>query len=374
MSWFARILRERSRPTCSLRNPIGRLRLEEMESRLAPSSTSTNWSGYAVNSTAGSVTAVSGEFVVPTVSGSGASTYSSTWVGIDGYNSNSVEQTGIEADVINGVAHYSAWYEMFPASEVTIRNLAIHPGDSILASVTYSNGNFTLSIKDLNDPTGSNSFSITISDPSAQRSSAEWIEEAPSSRGVLPLAKFTPITFTNSSTTINGTTGSINKAAWASKDVAINMVSQSGTLEASTGALNAAGTSFTVTNAASSTSPPAPTPTPPPTPPPTTPPPSTTEVSTTTTLSAQTAGYHHFWPEAVVTVVVSPSVPVGSLVELSSDGSLLGFGRVEDINGVDEAQFDVIFYGTGTFDFTATFLGFGNYAPSTSNTVTVTVY
>jgi hypothetical protein len=60
-------------------------------------------------------------------------------------------------------------------------------------------------------------------------------------------------------------------------------------------------------------------------------------------------------------------------VELSADGSILGFGRVRDVNGVDEVQFEVIFFGRGTFSFTATFLGSGQYASSTSNTVTNTI-
>ncbi len=118
-----------------------------------------------MTSSAGSVTAVSGTWTVPTVTGIGTA-YSSVWVGIDGYNSNSVEQTGIEADTVNGVAQYSAWYEMYPAGEVTV-NLAIHHGDQISASVVYAGGKFTMTIEDLSDPAGSNTFSISESAPSA---------------------------------------------------------------------------------------------------------------------------------------------------------------------------------------------------------------
>ncbi|CAM9695182.1 unnamed protein product, partial [Phaeothamnion confervicola] len=215
--------------------------------------TSTNWSGYAVTAAAGAVTVVSGEWTVPTVTGTGAgTTYSSVWVGIDGYNSTSVEQTGIEADVVNGVARYYAWYEMYPNASVRV-NLPVHAGDTITASVTYSaaTGLFTMSLKDLSDPAGSNSFSISRSGPALQRSSAEWVVEAPSSNtGVLPLANFGSVTFTNASATIGAATGPINGSAWAGSATAINMVSASGKLEASTSALNATGTGFTVTNAA----------------------------------------------------------------------------------------------------------------------------
>ena len=54
---------------------------------------------------------------MPTVSGSGP-TYSSVWVGIDGYSSNTVEQIGTEQDVsANGKTSYYAWYEMYPQAE-----------------------------------------------------------------------------------------------------------------------------------------------------------------------------------------------------------------------------------------------------------------
>src|ERR1700737_3511496 len=55
-------------------------------------STSTNWSGYAV--TGSSFTWAKGSWVVPTAVCSGVTQaqYASFWVGIDGYNSSSVEQ------------------------------------------------------------------------------------------------------------------------------------------------------------------------------------------------------------------------------------------------------------------------------------------
>src|SRR5579862_6192130 len=53
---------------------------------------STNWSGYAVTARSGAVTDVKGSWVVPAIQGSCPSTneYASFWVGIDGYNSNTV--------------------------------------------------------------------------------------------------------------------------------------------------------------------------------------------------------------------------------------------------------------------------------------------
>jgi hypothetical protein len=359
-----------------------RLCLEELESRLVPSggnpATSTNWSGYAVNSGNGSVTAVSGSWIVPTVSGTGT-TYSSAWVGIDGYNSSSVEQTGTEMDVINGKPQYSAWYEMYPSFPVTL-NMSIKPGDTMTASVTYNttSGIFTLAIKDV---TQNESFSTNQSGPSLARSSAEWIVEAPSSNtGVLPLANFGSVTFTNAQATIKNTTGVIDNAAWQSQVYQINMT-KGGTTIASTSDLTDSGSplssAFTVAfgstkpSAPGSTTPPPTTP-PPTTPPPTTPPPSTKPIATTTTLVAAVNPYSRV-PSVTLTAIVSPSVPVGSEVDLMLNGKVVSVGKVTKVNGVEEVSWVVYFYAPGTYTFTASFVGTGLYQSSTSNSITVHV-
>jgi hypothetical protein len=217
----------------------------------APSTTtSSNWAGYAAetnlnNPQTGSVTAVSGSWVVPAVTGSGTS-YSAVWVGIDGYTSTTVEQIGTESDVNNGTPSYYAWYEMYPQGSMNVA-LAVKAGDSITASVDYVGSQFVLTITDANDPAGSNSFTTSASAPQAQRSSAEWIVEAPSSeRSVLPLADFGTVAFSNATATINGQTGPINNSAYW-QDTAINIVS-SVTQTSITGLTNAnSASSFTVT-------------------------------------------------------------------------------------------------------------------------------
>src|SRR5690348_216755 len=61
---------------------------------------SSNWSGYAVTgSTYSSVTA---KWTVPSVAASRKATYSSDWVGIDGFNNSDLIQTGTESDYFNG--------------------------------------------------------------------------------------------------------------------------------------------------------------------------------------------------------------------------------------------------------------------------------
>ena len=221
----------------------------------AISTTSSNWSGYAVSGAADSVTNVAGTWTVPTVS-TKTDGYSAVWVGIDGYSSTSVEQLGTGEDVSNGQATYYAWYEMYPAGSVTIASMTVKAGDSITASVKYdaANKDFVLTMTDTTESTAKSpdSFTITLAASSAQRSSAEWVVEAPSSNsGVLTLANFGTTTFTNAYATISGTTGAID--AWQS--YAINLVTN-GTTQDTTSALTDSGnaSSFTVTYDATTSS------------------------------------------------------------------------------------------------------------------------
>ncbi len=205
--------------------------------------TSTNWAGYAVetglkNPKSGAVTDVKGSWIVPTVTGS-TNAWSSIWVGIDGYSSNTVEQIGTDQNWINGNASYAAWYELYPKYPVTIP-YTVKPGDKIDAEVQYVGSSFVLT---LTDETGKWTFTTTQKCASAKRSSAEWIAEAPWSSGVLPLANFGTATFTNASAVINGKAGSIN--TWAFD--CINMVNSNGGVKAQTGPLSTDGTSFGVT-------------------------------------------------------------------------------------------------------------------------------
>jgi hypothetical protein len=214
---------------------------------------STNWSGYAVTGSSGSVTLVQGSWIVPAVTGSRSTTaYSSFWVGIDGFNSNTVEQIGTDSDMQRGKPVYYAWYEFYPNPMHQITTLSISPGDTISANVTYSNGQFTVSITDVSKSTSWISKAITVS--GATESSAEWIAEAPSSYfGVLPLANFGTVKFGQDYTstsltcyaTVNANSGSIG--SFGSSVQQITMVTNRGIVKASPLSLSSDGTSFTVT-------------------------------------------------------------------------------------------------------------------------------
>ena len=219
----------------------------------AGTASSLNWAGYAVVSSAGSVSDVRGSWTVPAIQGACPSTnqYSSFWVGIDGFNSNTVEQTGTDSDCRSGAPTYYAWYEFYPHPSKVISRLAVHAGDVMSAEVGYSGGRFTVTIQDIT--TGA-SFSTSAKVQRAQRSSAEWVAEAPSSSGgILPLADFGTVNFGADTTgvastcvaTVGGVTGSVG--SFGSSVQSITMVTSSGAVKAQTSALSTDGTSFSVT-------------------------------------------------------------------------------------------------------------------------------
>ena len=169
-------------------------------------STSTNWSGYAVTGSA--FTRAMGSWIVPAVTCSSGNQYSSFWVGIDGYNSSTVEQTGTSSDCNGKTPNYYAWYEFCcKEPEITISGMTITPGDVMNASVYYNGSNFVLTIK---DTTTGQAYRKTGNITGAQRTSAEWIAEAPSSGGVLPLANFGTVVFGKDSTAIPKTCVAVN--------------------------------------------------------------------------------------------------------------------------------------------------------------------
>jgi hypothetical protein len=208
-----------------------------------------NWAGYALGATTGSVSDVKGSWKVPAVLGALCATTSwhasSFWVGIDGFSSGTVEQTGTESDCYEGALSYYAWYEFYPAAPVKITSVPIKPGDTISAEVKFAGGKFTAILKDVTTAKSFTSPATAVS--GALRSSAEWIAESPSGNiGVLPLADFGTVTFKSCAATVSGVTGTI--AHFGSISNSITMVDfPAGTpVKASTSVLSSTGNSFSV--------------------------------------------------------------------------------------------------------------------------------
>ena len=194
------------------------------------SSQSSNWSGYAAT---GSFTSASASWTEPTGHCTSARRYSAFWVGLDGFNSQSVEQTGTSVDCSRGSPVYYSWYEMYPANPVNFSN-TVRPGDHFSGSVTFNGGSsYTLVLR---DTTQGWSHTVHKTLAGAANSSAEVIAEAPcctASGGVLPLANFGTVNFSNA--TANGSPiGSFGPTK-------INMVDNNGRLKDRTSALSGGG-------------------------------------------------------------------------------------------------------------------------------------
>ena len=203
-----------------------------------------------------SFTSALGSWTVPTATCKGVrgDQYSSFWVGIDGYSSSSVEQTGTDSDCVGTRASYYAWYEFYPQPSYEITSLTIHAGDRMSASVTYSGSKFTVTII---DETTGKSYSKSASVSSAKRTSAEWIAEAPCCTrggGILPMSDFGTVLFGEDTSGVSGTnyatsstvSGPISDFGSAVQE--INKVGSSSSPQTSTcSAVSSDGTSFSCT-------------------------------------------------------------------------------------------------------------------------------
>ncbi|RNI21638.1 G1 family glutamic endopeptidase [Flexivirga caeni] len=104
-----------------------------------------NWSGMVATGSGFSSTSTS--WTEPSVSCNSSNDLMAPWVGIDGYGSSSVEQTGVATDCSSGSPVYQGWYEVYPAAPVYYDN-PVSAGDTITATVTRSGTSYTLVLTD----------------------------------------------------------------------------------------------------------------------------------------------------------------------------------------------------------------------------------
>ena len=170
------------------------------------STTSTNWSGYAVTGASGTFahnkSFIFAEWIVPVAQQAfgvcnGFWDYSSQWDGFDGFGSGDVLQAGTEADAFCSASgkstFYSSWIEWYPFAETRVSVPAVQPGDLMSAEVWYTTSapfghaylvNYTLN----------QAQSYAFNPPSGtifQGNSAEWVEERPGiSSGLADLTNY----------------------------------------------------------------------------------------------------------------------------------------------------------------------------------------
>jgi len=212
--------------------PSGGAHIESVGGRTTAEST--NWSGYAVTGSNGEYSSVSASWTQPKATcTSRTDEYAAFWVGLDGYSSDSVEQTGSDSDCDGRTPSYYGWYEMYPADPVNFSN-TVEPGDSMSASVTFSGTEtYTLVLK---DNTRGWTQTVTKNETGLDRSSAEVITEAPcctNSGGILPLSDFGTINYTGS--TDNGS------SMGTQSPVQIIMIDNSGNDKDSTSSISSSG-------------------------------------------------------------------------------------------------------------------------------------
>jgi hypothetical protein len=213
---------------------------------------SLNWSGFvAMNNRRhpqnGSVTDISGRWTVPRLSPSHNHTFCATWIGIDGYTSQTVEQIGTEQEWVNGHQENYAWFEMYPKPAYEILNFPVNVNDIMDAIVTYlGNDIFEMTLSNITQR-----VYVTIplnytTAPNTLRNSSEWIVEAPSSDGnnILPLAHFSPISFSECITSIIKTTRPLGSHYWDHDRV--NMTTKGGKVKSHPSELFFDGKNFTV--------------------------------------------------------------------------------------------------------------------------------
>jgi hypothetical protein len=166
-----------------------------------------NWSGYAET---GTFAGVSSTWTVPSVAASSSATYSSAWIGVDGFNNSDLIQTGTEEDYYSGAAHYNAWWEILPAAETALPSkYTVAGGDRMSASIYETSSTTTVGggggfFGRGGRGTTEHVWDITIADTTRGWSystsqayngpgaSAEWVMEAPEVNGkIATLAHYT---------------------------------------------------------------------------------------------------------------------------------------------------------------------------------------
>lgn len=201
------------------------------------SDTSSNWSGYVANG--GTYTSVTGTWIVPQV-GATTTGADATWVGIGGVTGTDLIQAGTQATVSGGTVSYEAWTETLPESSRTV-SLDVSPGDSVTVTISEQTSGVWLIVMANN--TTKDSYQRTFN-YSSSRSSAEWIQEAPSAgRGVIPLDDFGTVRFTAGSAVRDGKSAGLTGLG----ATPVAMINRSNQVIAQPSTLGADGSSFAVT-------------------------------------------------------------------------------------------------------------------------------
>ncbi len=212
---------------------------------------SLSWAGYSVSQSFNSqrkVTGISASWTVPQVNASGIDGFSSAWIGIGGQSDKTLIQVGTEQDSAGGRTSYYAWYEMLPNFLVSIKELALSPGDIIDASLALIDSNADVWKIKLSDTTKGQTFTLDVNYKSSL-ASGEWIVERPSiNNHISTLCDFGKVPFSNCQISLNNIEGPIDNFTYSK----IQMTNQAAHPLASVSILNSENSSFTINYVADS--------------------------------------------------------------------------------------------------------------------------
>jgi hypothetical protein len=141
----------------------------------------TNWSGYVA--TGKTFNKVTGEFYVRKTTCPAPNAAALTWVGLDGFTQNVVEQAGLWVHCSGGAnpkPTYDAFWEMAPSlAQATPINVRV--GDKISVSVSYTSSSkiYSMAVRDLQSGQHYTKQAKCAAGVSCKRNSAEWIVERP---------------------------------------------------------------------------------------------------------------------------------------------------------------------------------------------------
>jgi hypothetical protein len=151
----------------------------------ASTSTSINWSGYAITATSGNtIKRIQAVFNVPSINcaastlGSNGTVFSQ-WAGLDGFSSTShtVEQAGVAAECSSATSPptYFAFWEMFPNPGVTFSGIS--PGDAVVVIVQRVSAGWELVLQDRTTKGGFSTVQSCPKGSTCQDANAEQIME-----------------------------------------------------------------------------------------------------------------------------------------------------------------------------------------------------
>jgi hypothetical protein len=210
------------------------------------------WSGYVATSSDVGFKSVEGRIRVPVVTCKDETAAFTAWVGFDGVETDTVEQTGITADCtnaenytlyppINGVYYY-AWSLMYGSGGSEILDVDMKPGDIIDYKVTYAEGSYSMTVTNITTSQTDTDTQVCKPDETVKagrggckQDSVEWIVERP---GNSPLAHFDTVTlYDNTATDKDGNTKYIEGFS----NVRYDMINYAGVLLDEASALRANG-------------------------------------------------------------------------------------------------------------------------------------